>query len=66
MAHTHRLGEYVIGNTTIYEQGCCCDVDQMQYNNGKLINSQKEGFLYLCQDMENKTIRDKTKLILIK
>lgn len=66
MAHTHRLGEYVIGNTTIYEQGCCCNVDQMQYNNGKLINSQKEGFLYLCQDMENKTIRDKTKLILIK
>lgn len=66
MAHTHRLGEYVIGNTTIYEQGCCCDIDKIMYNNGKLINSQKEGFIYICQDMNNKTIRNKTNLILIK
>lgn len=66
MAHTHRLGEYIIGNTTIYEQGCCCNTDKMLYNNGKLINSQKEGFLYLCQDINNNTIRDKTKLVLLK
>lgn len=66
MAHTHRVGEYIIGNTTIYEQGCCCDVSKMQYNNGKLINSQKEGLLYLCLDNHNKIIRDKTHLVLIK
>lgn len=66
MAHTHRIGEYIIGNTTIYEQGCCCDVSKMQYNNGKLINSQKEGFLYICLDKNNKIIRDKTNLVLIK
>lgn len=66
MAHTHRIGEYIIGNTTIYEQGCCCDISKMQYNNGKLINSQKEGFLYICLDKNKEIIRDKTHLVLIK
>lgn len=66
MAHTHRIGEYVIGNTTIYEQGCCCDTSKMLYNNGRLINSQKEGFLYICLDKNGEVIRDNTRLVLIK
>ena len=66
MAHTHRIGEYVIGNTTIYEQGCCCDTSKMLYNNGKLINSQKEGFIYICLDKNGEVIRNKTRLVLIK
>lgn len=66
MAHTHRLGEYVIGNSTIYEQGCCCDVDKMTYSDGTLVNSQKEGYIYICQDSNGEVIRDKTKLVLIK
>lgn len=62
MAHTHRIGEYYIGNTRIMEQGCFCDVAQNNYSDGKLCNSQKEGFVYLCQDSNGNTLRDKTKL----
>lgn len=63
MAHTHRVGEYYIGNTRIIEQGAFSDVAKNNYNNGQLYNSQKEGFVYLCQDINGKTIRDKTELI---
>ena len=63
MAHTHRVGDYVIGNTTIYEQGCCCDVKKQNYADGKLILSQKEGFMFICQDKDGKIIRDCTKTI---
>lgn len=63
MAHTHRIGEYVIGNTTIYEQGCCCDVKKNHYSDGGLVNSQKEGFIYICQDKDGKIIKDQTQLV---
>ena len=63
MAHTHRVGEFVIGNTTIYEQGCCCDVKANNYSDGRLGNSQKEGFIYISQDKDGKIIKDKTKLV---
>ena len=65
MSHTHRLGEYCIGNTVLYEQGTCSDVKKQNYLDGKLINSQKQGFLYLCQDEEGNTIREKTHLVKI-
>lgn len=63
MAHTHRVGEYAIGNTTIYEQGCCCDTKGNNYSDGRLGNSQKEGFIYIAQDKNGKIIKDKTKLV---
>lgn len=63
MAHTHRTGQYTIGNTTIYEQGACCDTKQMHYSDGKLVNSQKEGFIYVCQDELGKTIKSKVELV---
>lgn len=63
MAHTHRLGEYKIGNTVIYEQGACCDTTKVDYNDGQLVNSQQKGFIYLCQDKDGNLIKDKTKLI---
>jgi len=44
MAHTHRIGEFVIGNTTIFEQGTCSDVTKQHYSDGRLTNSQKEGY----------------------
>lgn len=65
LAHTHRVGSYAIGNSMIYEQGCCCDISRMEYSNGKLVNSQKEGFIYILQDKNGKTIRDKTKQIIL-
>lgn len=63
MAHTHRIGEYVIGNSCLFEQGCCCDVDKNFYSDGRLTNSQKEGFIYVVQDKNGELLRDKTKLI---
>lgn len=63
MAHTHRVGEYYIGNTRIIEQGAFSDVSKNNYNNGQLYNSQKEGFVYLCQDVDGNTIREKTELV---
>lgn len=63
MAHTHRQGQYKIGNTTIFEQGAFCYTDKMKYNDGLLINSQKEGFIIICQDKDGNTIDDKTRLV---
>lgn len=63
MAHTHRIGSYKIGNTNIYEQGAFCQTDKMQYADGLLVNSQKQGFIVLFQDKDGKTIESKTKLI---
>lgn len=63
MAHTHKVGQYTIGNTILIEQGCCCDTIKNSYNGGKLINSQKEGFVYLCQDNNGKVIDNKIELV---
>lgn len=65
MAHTHRTGEYTIGNTVTYEQGAGCDTKKNNYSDGKLYNSQKEGFIYICQDSNGKLIKDKTKLVVL-
>jgi predicted phosphodiesterase len=65
LAHTHRSGEYTIGNTTIYEQGTCSDTKQLNYMDGQLVNSQKEGFIYICQDDKGNVIKDKTRLIVL-
>ena len=59
MSHTHRIGNYVIGNTTLYEQGCCCDVTKANYSDGRLVNSQREGFIWLGQDRDGKVIKYK-------
>ena len=63
MSHTHRLGMYKIGNTTIYEQGCCCNTDKMLYNDGNLINSQKEGYIVIYLDWDGNLMEDKTHLV---
>lgn len=63
MAHTHRVGEYMIGNTVLYEQGCCCETQELNYTDGKLTPSQQEGFLFVAQDSKGELLRDKTKLI---
>lgn len=63
MAHTHRVGEFVQGNTVLYEQGCCCDVTKQHYADGRLTDSQKEGFLYLCHDKDGNIVREQTNLI---
>ena len=63
MAHTHRVGDYKIGNTKIYEQGAASETDKMNYSDGMLINSQKQGFAYICLDKDGNNMEDKTKVI---
>lgn len=63
VAHTHHLGEYVVGNTVLYEQGACCDTSKMVYADGRLSGSQKQGFIYIAQDKNGKILRDFTRLV---
>ena len=63
MAHTHRIGQYKIGNSNIYEQGAFCQTDKMKYSDGLMVNSQKQGYIVLYQDKDGKTIESKTKLV---
>ena len=63
LAHTHKLGMYREGNITLFEQGCCCLTEKMDYADGKLTMPQQKGFLYLCQDGEGRLLFDRTKLV---
>lgn len=63
MAHTHRIGYYYVGDTRIYEQGAFCDTDKMNYSDGKLTRSQKQGYMYFEQDTNGNTIRDTVRQI---
>lgn len=63
MAHTHRVGEYTVGNTTLYEQGACCETKANNYGDGRLTKSQKEGFIFVAQDKNGKILRDKSQLV---
>lgn len=63
MAHTHRLGSYKQGDILMYEQGCCCDLAKLDYNDGKLTIPGQNGFIYVCQDEDGNIIESKTKLI---
>lgn len=63
MAHTHRIGQYKIGNSQIYEQGAFCRTDQMKYADGLMVNSQKQGYIVLFQDKDGNTIESKTRLV---
>lgn len=62
-AHTHRVGSYRIGNTMIYEQGCCCNTKEMNYHDGQLTNSQREGYIYFGQDVSGNTIQSSVELV---
>lgn len=63
LAHTHKLGQYVQGGISMYEQGCCCDTSALNYTDGKLTLPQQEGFLLLCQDKTGALLPESTKLI---
>ena len=63
MAHTHKLGFYPQGDIYLFEQGCCCKSEEMDYADGNLYTPQKQGFIFACQDTNGNLIYDKTKLI---
>lgn len=66
MSHVHKLGSYIQGNIYMFEQGCCCDIDKLDYANGKLQYPQQKGFIYVCQNELGELIYEKTKLIELK
>ena len=64
MAHTHKLGMYVMNDKYLYEQGTCANLNHMDYQDLKLPKySQVNGYMYIVQDKEGNLIYDKTKLI---
>jgi predicted phosphodiesterase len=63
LAHTHKLGSFVQGGVYLYEQGCCCKSDEMDYMDGLLTMPQQQGFIYVCQNDNGELIFDKTKLV---
>ena len=63
MAHTHKVGFYKVGDIKMYEQGCCCKLDMLDYADGKLQDPQQNGYMYLALDKDGNIIEDKTKLI---
>jgi len=63
LAHTHKIGSYVQGGIHLYEQGCCCKIEEMDYADGLLALPQQQGFIIVCQNENGKLIYDKTKLV---
>lgn len=63
LAHTHKLGQYVQGHINLYEQGCCCRTEELNYSDGMLSNPQQKGFILVCQDENGNIMPANTKLI---
>ena len=65
MAHTHAVGDTKKGFIRLFEQGACCDVNKMNYMDGRLSNPQKMGFALICQNKDGDIIEDKSKVIVL-
>ena len=63
LAHTHKVGFYKLGDISIYEQGCLCKLDMLDYADGKLQDPQQNGYMYICLNNDGNIIEDKTRLI---
>lgn len=63
MSHTHKVGFYKVGDIKMYEQGCCCKLDMLDYANGKLQDPQQNGYMYIGLDKNGNIIENKTRLI---
>lgn len=63
MGHTHKVGFYKVGDIKMYEQGCCCKLDMLDYADGKLQDPQQNGYMYICLGRDGNIIDDKTRLI---
>jgi hypothetical protein len=63
LGHTHKLGSYIQGNIKMYEQGCCCDLNKLDYADGYLTLPAQNGFMYICQDKDGNIISSETKIV---
>lgn len=62
LGHTHKIGFFKQGGVLMYEQGCTCDLSKLDYNNGKLVLPNQNGYIYLALDKGGNVIEDKSKL----
>lgn len=65
MAHTHAVGDTTKGYIRLFEQGACCDVNKMNYMDGRLSKPQKMGFAIICQNENGELIQEKSKVIVL-
>ena len=56
VAHTHKVGNYLIANRAVYESGCCCDIAKNNYTDGKLTTPQSCGYLYIEQNSKGESV----------
>lgn len=63
LGHTHKLGSYIQGNIKMYEQGCCCDLNKLNYTDGYLTLPAQNGFLYICQDINGDIIPEMVNIV---
>lgn len=63
LGHTHKIGSFVQGGIKMYEQGCLCDLNQLDYTNGKLVLPSQNGFMYIGLDENGNIIDSKTRII---
>ena len=62
MAHTHKIGDTMIGRIRLLEQGAFTDPTKMNYTDGRLTPPQKAGYAVIVQDREGNTIHERTKV----
>lgn len=65
MAHTHKIGDSMIGRIRLLEQGAFADVKQMNYMDGKLTPPQKAGYAVIVQDNTGSIIHEKSRVIMV-
>lgn len=65
LAHTHKLGSFHQGNIAMYEVGCCCDPDKVDYARGRLTLPQQPGFCMIVQDEDGAIIPNQSNTIVV-
>ena len=63
LGHTHKLGSFIQGGIAMFEQGCCCDLEKLDYADGKLFLPNQNGFLFMGLDENGSPIKNQTQLI---
>lgn len=63
LGHTHQIGTFKQGDIRMYEQGCCCDLNRLDYNNGRLVIPGQNGCLYMCHDEDGNIIARETEIV---
>lgn len=63
VAHTHRVGNYMIAGKSVYESGCCADIEKNNYTDGTLTTPQSCGYLYIEQNSRGQSVNIKQEWI---